>query len=513
MASARIAIVGFGPRGLGALERLIAHQGTPASTPIEVTIFEPHPTPGAGSAYDPHQPPFLLMNFPVAKIDLNWKAEGPPSCFESGPFSEWAGVDPARAERWYPPRALVGRYLSAAAAELIDSCPFPVELLPESVLGMEPESRGWLVRSDSRKSRFDEVLLAVGHAPRRSTATRTSDLAEAGSRVGIRGFGLTAIDLILQLTEGRGGQFESGEGEALRYSRTGSEPSMIVPSSRHGRPMVVKPELARSRAQEEILLTAIEGSRDQVLQLPFGSGINQLGTVIASLCAELLSSKGAQAEAENWIQAAFNGRLEPISDPAGAIARSLRIASGKTDPDLSWALGLAWRSIYPAIVERFSHGSLLEADYVPFRSLAAELERLAFGPPPVNGEKLLALVEAGILDLSRLAEAGSGRTDTELDAVTEPPGLLLHQMPLADLVAEGAIRVPAGARGIEVTRAARCVGADGETTQGLAACGRLTEDWVIGNDTLDRSLHPEIDRWAATICAGTQAEPAVAVVS
>jgi diaminopimelate decarboxylase len=93
--------------------------------------------------------------------------------------------------------------------------------------------------------------------------------------------------------------------------------------------------------------------------------------------------------------------------------------------------------------------------------------------------------------------------------VIEPPGLRAHQPPLAGLIATGSVRVPPGARGIEVTRAARCVGADGSITEGLAACGRLTEDWVIGNDTLNRSLHPEVDRWAATVCAETR-EPALA---
>ncbi len=513
MPARQIAIVGFGPRGLGALERLIAHQGTPASTPIEVTIFEPHPTPGAGPAYDPRQSPFLLMNFPAVKIDLTRNAGGPATSFDGGSFSEWAGADPVRAESWCPPRALVGRYLSAAAANLIDSSPFTVELLPEPVLAMCPASQGWLVESRSRSVRFDEVLLAVGHAPQRSLARRSPDLAEAGLQVGIRGFGLTAIDLILELTEGRGGRFDPDGGASLRYSEAGAEPSSIVPRSRHGRSMLVKPELARSRAPQEMLMTAIARSRDEVLQLPVGSGIDRLGAVVASLSADLLPLDDVQAVAENWIRAACKGQLEPAPDPAGAISRSLRIASGEAAPDLNWALGLAWRTIYPAIVERYSHGGLRKYEYEPFRLLAAELERLAFGPPPVNGAKLLALVDAGILDLSVLGEPESGQAQIELDAVTEPPGLLLHQAPLADLVAVDAVRVPSGARGIEITRSAFCVGADGEPTQGLAACGRLTEDWVIGNDTLDRSLHPEIDRWAATVCDTTGVESAVAVAS
>ncbi|MGB0119854.1 MAG: FAD/NAD(P)-binding protein [Solirubrobacterales bacterium] len=513
MAANRIAIVGFGPRGLGALERLIAHQRISDSTPIEVTVFEPGPTPGAGSAYSPDQPSFLLMNFPAGKIDFRWDESGTPSAFGGGSFMEWAEADPDRADGWYPPRSLVGSYLSAAASELLDSSPFPVTLVSEAVVGMEPGSGGWLIRTKSGASRFDEVLLTTGHAPTGSRSTASADLAVAGSEVNIRGFGLTAIDLILELTEGGGGSFEPAANGSFKYRRSASEPSGIAPHSRHGRPMLVKPELSRSPVPAEILTAVIADSREQVLELPPGAGITQLGKVLSGLCADLLSLEPARQAAGAWIDAASTGQLGPDPDPAATINESLRIASGETSPNLKWALGLAWRSIYPAIVRRYSHGGLRESDHSPFRNLASEMERLAFGPPPVNAAKLLALADAGILDLSRLADSGSSGSGIELDAVSSPPGLNLHQEPLADLVAAGAIRKPPGARGIEVTRSARCVGANGETTRGLAACGRLTEDWVIGNDTLDRRLHPEINRWAETVCSAIPTESSLAAIS
>lgn len=513
MASRQVAIAGFGPRGLGALERLIAHQRMLDAPAIEVTIFEPHPVPGAGPAYDPAQPEYRLMNFPAAKIDLNWKAGGPPSALDAGSFTDWAGADAGRAEHWYPPRALVGRYLAAAATELIDSAPFPVELVPEPVTEMHPADRGWRVDSRSRSSRFDEVLLAVGHAAPESGGRRSPFVAEAGSPVGIRGFGLTAIDLILELTEGRGGRFEAGEGSSLHYVKAGAEPSAMIPRSRHGRAMLVKPELDQSPAPPDTLPAIIARSRDEVLRLPAGCGAERLSEEVAALAAALLANEGAGASAAIWARSACAGRLEPASDPAGAIAESLRIAYGEAAAGLEWALGLAWRSVYPAVVERFSHGGLPEGEYAPFRRMAAELERLAFGPPPVNGAKLLALADAGILDLAHLAATNGVPNGIELDAVAGRPGLQLRQRPLDGLAAAGAIRVPPGARGIEVTRSARCVGAGGRVTPGLAAVGRLTEDWVIGNDTLNRDLHPEIGGWAETVCEAARTEPEAAVTS
>ena len=66
----RVAIVGLGPKGLFALERLVHHsRGLPAGS-IELTIYEPHPAPGAGPVYDPAQPPYLRMNFAAELVDM-----------------------------------------------------------------------------------------------------------------------------------------------------------------------------------------------------------------------------------------------------------------------------------------------------------------------------------------------------------------------------------------------------------------------------------------------------------
>ncbi len=500
MSATRVAIVGFGPRGAGALERLIAH-GATGSGALEVTIFEPHPDHGAGPAYAHDQPEFLLMNFPASKVDVSWRnGSGPPSNLEQGSFAQWQGLDPDFADRWYPPRAFVGRYLSDVARTLLRSAPFPIELLPERVERIERTGECWSLESPSGILDFDEVLLAVGHARPDDPGPGASRVGPT-ERVGIRGFGLTAIDLILGLTEGRGGRFEQDGRRELTYVPSGREPAQIIPGSRSGRPMLVKPESDRSPAPPEPVVEAVAQGGRRIRGLGPDAGIGGLMATIASLCGELLQLERACVEASEWLSSACEGRLGSEDDPVEAIGRSLRIDRGERWPDLPWALGLAWRELYPAIVERFSHGGLRASDRAAFLLLASEVERLAFGPPPVNAAKLLALVDAGILDLSLGRSADSVHIDIEIDSVTAPPGLHETQAPLKGLRSAGFVRVAAGARGIEVTREARCVGAAGSVTPGLAACGRLTEDWLIGNDTLNRSLHPEVDRWAATLCA------------
>jgi len=484
------------------LERLIAH-AAPNPGPLEVTIFEPHPDLGAGPAYAHDQPEFLLMNFPASRVDVSWRGgPGPPSDLKrshSISFAEWHGLDPDLADRWYPPRALVGRYLCDVARELLRSAPFSVELRSARVGRIERAGGCWSLDSPSGARDFDEVLLAVGHG-QAAASDPSGPALGATDRVGIRGFGLTAIDLILGLTEGRGGRFEEDGRGRLVYEPSGHEPARILPRSRSGRPMLVKPEPGRSPAPRESVVEAFELGGRRIRALGPDAAIEGLAATLASLCGELLLLERADAEAGEWLSAACELRLGPCDDPVGAIKRSLRIDRGERSPDLPWALGLAWREVYPAIVERFSHGGLRASERATFLSLASEFERLAFGPPPVNAAKLLALVDAGILSPSSGPQADFDRIDVEINAVIAPPGLHEAQAPLGGLRSAGFLRLPPGARGIEVNRETRCVGADGSITPGLAACGRLTEDWLIGNDTLNRSLHPEVDRWAAAVC-------------
>ncbi|HEY0803989.1 MAG TPA: adenylate cyclase, partial [Pseudonocardiaceae bacterium] len=109
----------------------------------------------------------------------------------------------------------------------------------------------------------DHVVLAVGHmdtdpAPREQAladfaATHelrylppayTADLdlsaIEPGEGVLSRGFGLAFIDLMVLLTEGRGGRYERGP-DGLRYLPSGAEPTLYV-GSRRGVPYHAKPE-------------------------------------------------------------------------------------------------------------------------------------------------------------------------------------------------------------------------------------------------------------------------------
>ncbi len=118
----------------------------------------------------------------------------------------------------------------------------------------------FLVRTDDRQTpelTAHHILFVTGHSHNRLTerlegdgGTRyvddpypldqriTMKTAPTGAVIGVNGLGLTAIDVILHLSEGRGGHFiETGDGSTLRYVRSGREPAVIVAVSPSGVPV------------------------------------------------------------------------------------------------------------------------------------------------------------------------------------------------------------------------------------------------------------------------------------
>lgn len=434
----RVAIVGCGPKGLFALERLLAHAAA-AADPLEIEVFDPDPNPGAGPVYDPGQPDYLLMNFSSRHVDMWWRGGGPVTPGSRPTFGEWRG-DPADD---YAPRAEVGRYLSDGLQRLVETAPPNIEIgfRARRVDSVHPTGEGWSLRGGGQPAGdFDRVLLTTGHEqPRPGQVTADTDVPARGT-IAVRGFALTFLDAALSLTEGRGGEFVEGAG-GLRY-RSAGEPLRIVPFSRTGRPMLAKPP--RGPADDELE----ERGRELMEEVP-----------------------------------------TPLTDVAGrlnAVVADLR----ETGADR----GRAWRAIYPSVVRRLSGRGIADDQWPAFRRLSAEMERLAFGPPPINAAKLRALVSAGVVDLGHLTDPPDD-ADAFIDAVIPGPGVPAHG-PLRGLVDDGLARVAPGRRGIETTSDCECIGADGKPSHGLSAHGRPTEDWVIGNDTLSRSLHPQIDGWA-----------------
>lgn len=517
----RVAIVGCGPKGLYALERLVAHaRAADLRSAIAVDVYEPHPVPGAGPVYDPAQPRFLRMNFAADMVDI-W-----PAGSGLGPsFSEWRKGVPGLSDESYPPRADVGRYLNdgferlvSTAAEFLD-----ISVRATGVNGIRREGETWSVIAGDDLSEYDEVLLTTGHAPSWDGGLGSgmsppenligavfpvethlsAETVPPGSAVSVRGFALTMIDAALALTEGRGGTFREGRAHhLLAYDPSQNDVARILPYSRTGRPMLAKPDPALAPSSGELDEIAASGSA-ALMSLPEQARLADAVAHVANVASESLRVLGVQDDSEirRHLDDAQSGRSTPAGiSPAEEIERSIAVGVGQGEPGADWALGHAWRGVYPALVDRLGADGLDTADWPAFRRLGTEMERISFGPPPVNAAKLLALIEGGKVDLGNLATGPAPEADIVIDAVLPPPGALdINHAPLDALLRDGHARIPLGRRGLELTADVTCVGADGVPRRGLGAIGRPTEDWVIGNDTLNRALHPQPELWARRI--------------
>ncbi|WIX80957.1 FAD/NAD(P)-binding protein [Amycolatopsis carbonis] len=278
-----LAVVGAGPRGVGVLERLSANAPELlGDRRFVVHLIDPFPV-GPGRVWRYEQSPLLRMNSMPEDVtmytDDSVRMAGPvapgPSLIEwarevrSGSLS-FPVPDDLRAEfdalagTDFPTRRLQSLYLRWFYEKVLAELPPGIEVVEHasSAIAIDDGPPQRVRLDDGSELTADAVLLTVGHldatpdqgenalaafAERRDLAYYpagyTADVdysgVPAGEPVLVRGFGLAFVDLMLLLTEGRGGRFEDLPGGGLRYHPSGAEPVLHV-GSRRGVPYHAK---------------------------------------------------------------------------------------------------------------------------------------------------------------------------------------------------------------------------------------------------------------------------------
>ncbi|WP_329369898.1 FAD/NAD(P)-binding protein [Streptomyces sp. NBC_01483] len=251
-----LVIVGAGPRGTGLIERIAANapelyagSGTEG---LDIHLVDPHP-PGAGRIWRAAQSPLLWMNSHAEDVtmftDETVAMDGP---VRPGPtLHEWAATDGST----FADRRLQGAYLRWVHEQAVAALPPDVTVHhhPHRALRVSGPREGrqqvWL-EGRARPLLADLVVLALGHLDAEldqeqselSAYARThglvhlppdftadSDLSSLapGEPVLVRGFGLAFVDLMVLLTEGRGGRYDGDT-----YVPSGQEPVLYVGSRR-----------------------------------------------------------------------------------------------------------------------------------------------------------------------------------------------------------------------------------------------------------------------------------------
>ncbi len=377
----RVCIVGAGPRGTVALERICANTPEIAGgTPVEVHVVDPYPA-GGGRVWQLGQSRRLLMNTVAGDVtvftDDTVTCEGPltfgPTQYqwarmvaegEVTDVTEEAKAEAAVMEPWsYASRAFQGEYLGWAFAHIVRNAPAGVRIQvhrtratsvtdsPDGTQRVSLEGRDLPLEADA-------VILAQGHYDVEPTekqgeladfASRhglhyvppsspsEADLAPigAGQSVVLRGLGLNFYDYMALLTEGRGGRFVPGADGRLTYLPSGNEPVVHAGSGRG------VPYRARAEVRQEIVprYQATFLSADEIARLRGGAGTGR--TDFMSDLLPLVSKEVAW----NYYQA-----LLKADDPAGhsrLLAEYPRHAWGSPemeallgelvpDPELRW---------------------------------------------------------------------------------------------------------------------------------------------------------------------------------
>ncbi|MGO1770644.1 MAG: FAD/NAD(P)-binding protein [Microbacterium sp.] len=479
--TARIGIVGGGPRGLSLVERIVAGLARSRER-AEIVLFEPG-TPGAGRIWRPDQPRELLMNTRAGEVTIFADATVPVRLpLREGPtLLEWAhavvGQEPWRAEwAWlgrpstddlaseqreecrglnrmaFVTRGLYGAYLAWAYRRVVAALPAHVAVrhLPHRVNDVREDAVGVdILDADGGTTRADAVVLALGwldaehdRPVRDSWIGPDNPLDQPlsgirpGERVLLTGLGMSVFDNIARLTEGRGGTFAVRADGSLAYRQGEREPRLLVGSA-SGRPYWPKPELdAPAAPQDRRRLEAVL-ARDELLD--FDRDI--WPALVADAAAEYLRILAGQrpgaiapdADVETALDALAN-RDEDVLDGLGDLALAVLRdpADGLRADDLTGRMppasgGAAWlRERYDAMLSEAERGdesplvraltslagaraplaTAIAAGRVSAATLGdgyrwyhAFAPRLGGGPPALRIRQLLALIDAGVVEL------------------------------------------------------------------------------------------------------------------
>lgn len=599
----KIAIIGGGPKGMYGFERLAARfRANPPRDRVEIHIYNRTPHFGAGDIYRPDQPPYLLINNPIGDINI-WIDEEPrPMIPHPLPLTAWLRRKEGRdvTENDYVDRASVGRYL-------IDGFELIASNLPDNVYGKymvgdvtdlyEHEGKYVLrVKSAGQTPRdavhrYDHLLLATGHPKNqpRELEKKFQEFATGKKGVGfipfiypaeqvlsalppaciagLRGMGLTFVDAVLALTEGRGGKFKRDRKTGkLAYHPSSREPKVIYPFSRSGLPMIPRKPVTGEKAP---LRFFIESALEVWKNLQVQGKIDFEEQVLPLLKQEMiyafydiqmkqtgfkddLSTCSSFAEVEYFITAYHERYPEEKRFDPDAFLSPLK---GKCFSDSGtfnqyiqsyltfylqealkgelrspWAAAASvWRKAIPIFGKFYAFGGLTPDSQRCFDgSFRGRLNRITFGPPAASAEKLIALMEKGILnfEMAECPEVVLNKktgtfvleskqynkrqpvhylVDARISKVSLPDDRsLLYQ----NLLARGLISMyenelyqdtyQPGC--IAVSREGFVIDSTGNINSGIAVIGTPTEGITFDNDTLSRYRNNFVSKWAAFIC-------------
>ncbi|MGO3363541.1 MAG: FAD/NAD(P)-binding protein [Corynebacterium sp.] len=535
-----LVVVGGGPRTTGLLLALAARlreQGDPGGRdPLDIHVVDPFLT-GPGRIWRADQPSQVWMNNTSDQITVY--AGGDPALADVPPISGPSLADWVGRGAVYVPRRDAASYLRDAFERAVGALPEWVTVTEHrnAAVGVgRAEGERVVLLDDGTALRADATVLAQGHldvlpgtdgvetsghTPPGYTVDQDFSHIPGGADVLVRGFGLAFIDLMMLVTEGRGGRFGHGA-DGIVYHPSGREPVLWV-GSRRGVPY--RSKLVDGPPQ----LTPRHLTEDTLRRLPRSDGgVLQEGVLRSLLLAEIndawytalaehhgqaritVTAERIHALTDAWVDRLVDADVPGAGREEEAFGRVVRGAvpapedrldlrhldrplEGRTfadHGDLEQAVedivvGNLQRAhsrrfpqdgaLYSVLVASYfvAHsllfaGALAPADRELVASLTSTFSYVCSGPPPERLENLVALHRAGLVRfLGAGAEFGQDGSSGRYTATGGITADYLVDARLAELTAD---RV-----------------AD-PLLRGLLATGDITADTTFAVDAHDRAV-------------------------
>ncbi|MGR3565833.1 MAG: FAD/NAD(P)-binding protein [Heliomarina sp.] len=527
----RIAVIGAGPRSLGALEALAADLREEQRA-VQIDTFDPFPANAAGPNFDPEESPLCLLNTAMRDIDIR-----APQSSNCGAFADWLAHDPDPDS--FPLRADLGRYLEARHTDLAAQGHPTITRVFGRADDLRPNGDGWEISLHGQwLGPYDEVLLTPGqpastpddqlsdwqnHAARSgailANAYPARNLARAAEQwgdktVAIRGMGLSVFDVLRVLTTGLGGRFENGQ-----YIASGREPARILPFSLDGKPPFPKPETgdldARFTPQKadteafcKAMAIASSSATDKAREL--------LNAATIPAVRHVLDQHGvtkSDKDIADWLDKEWVDPGSQSSDgPRETLKAGIELASGQRAPDIGFAFGQIWRKWQDEIRAAYNPIETPPDTAEKIVGFDEGLKRYSYGQPISSAREMEALIEAGIVDLGHAADPQidltpsgwqltSGDRQTEVsvmvDSVLPSPNLSITTDPLiCGLMENGKLTEIAKGMGARTAPDGTVIDVDGTPIPHLCLLGRMSLGSVIAADSLHDCFGEAANRWA-----------------
>jgi hypothetical protein len=463
MPEVSVVIVGAGQRGLSTLERLCTlYSGNGDGPRLRVHVVDPG-MPGQGSHSQNQPPHLLTNTSTAQItifVDSSVKGSGP---IRSGPsYAEWLWLSGYRwkdgivhgdgdpiPDDTFTSRALLGHYLRWCFDHIRDSAPVAITVQEHctEAVNIERQGEGFVVGMRDENPVFaDYVFVTTGHMSGRVSAADEATLADIKSlksqnphigffpsaaafskletiepeaKVLICGAGLSAADALSILTAGRGGRFEASGLERLRYIPSGREPRVTL-YSRQGLPAGAKGVNQRVLGEEyeasHFTSDFVQAKRQEWEQLNWDLDIlpclireietcwwstarNEIGLGALDLHAQQVRDIVHQL-LYPWDGEVIKTREDHRSFVLSHIAKDIDAACCGNVRHPAKVVAEMLRDLNDVVRDAVNYGGLDEQSHRSFlRDWTPINNRLAAGPPKERSMQLLALIEAGIVEM------------------------------------------------------------------------------------------------------------------